>query len=491
MGKNLGKIKRLGTYMIVLIMVFGFVLRLIGAGQSLWLDEAIGALVVRDMSLGQMFTDFFVVDNHPPLYYLLLKFWTQMFGSSEVSLRFPSILFGVATIYLVYLMAVNFLKGRKLGILAALLLATSQFHIYYSQEARMYSMAAFFAALSVYTFMRQTEFENKIKYWIIFSLSITALVATDYMPVFLLPVFFVYSIIAKKGYKWWLKLILSFTPLLVFGIIWFPIFLKQSQGGAWLLNAVPTWRDVAGGADIKQLLLVWIKFSLGRITIVNKTIYYIVIIFSSLPFIASFAKHLKGIKQNVLLNLWFFIPLLLSFVISFLIPAFIYFRFAYVIPAFYLIIASGILKFKNVIIKGVLYVSIFSINILSWTYYIGNTYQQREEWRQAVGFVENKVKPGEAILFSYPEPFAPYRWYEKKGDISFGATDSIYTEFYDSNNEIADVISKSQGIYYFEYLKDISDPFGTVINRLKNSGFQENEKIGNFNGVGYIYYFTK
>lgn len=491
MGKNMGKIKNLGTYMIGLIMIFGFVLRMVAAGQSLWLDEAIGALVVRDLSIKEMFTQFFIVDNHPPLYYLLLKFWTQLFGYSEISLRFPSILFGVATIYLIYLISVNIFKERKLGILAALLLATSQFHIYYSQEARMYSMAAFLAALSVYAFMRLAEFENNFKYWLIFSMSITALIATDYMPVFLLPVFFIYSIIVKKDYKWWLKLVMSFVPLLVCGLFWMPIFLRQLAGGAWLLNTVPTWKDVAGGANIKDLLLVWIKFSLGRITIFNKAFYYIVVILSSLPFIISFVKHLKGMKQNTPVNLWFFIPLILAFGVSFFVPAFIYFRFAYIIPAFYLIIASGILKFKNIIFRGILYVSILVINIFSWTYYIGNPYQQREQWRQAVKFVEDRVKTGETIVFSYPEPFAPYRWYEKIKDISHGATDSIYTEFYDPKNKVADVISKSQGIYYFEYLKDISDPNGLVLQRIRENGYRETQKFGMFSGVGYIYYFTK
>jgi len=108
--------------MIVFILLSGFVLRLIAINQSLWIDEATSALVTR-MSLVDLFGKFLPGDFHPPFYYLLLKFWSNLFGSSEVALRSLSILFGLATIYLVYK-----LGGR----IAALLMATSGLHIYYS-----------------------------------------------------------------------------------------------------------------------------------------------------------------------------------------------------------------------------------------------------------------------------------------------------------------------------------------------------------------------
>ena len=79
-------------------LIFSFLLRIINLNQSLWLDEAIGALVVKDMNFIDIATKFAVADNHPPLYYLMLSLWTSIFGYSEISLRMPSVFFGVGII---------------------------------------------------------------------------------------------------------------------------------------------------------------------------------------------------------------------------------------------------------------------------------------------------------------------------------------------------------------------------------------------------------
>src|SRR3989344_1694944 len=121
--------------MIIVILFTALILRLISLNQSLWLDEATTALVAK-MPLSDLFTKFLPGDFHPPLYYLIINQWTKLFGYSEVSLRFPSILFGVASVFMVYLIGKEFLD-KKVGLIASLFLAMSGLHIYYSQEARM------------------------------------------------------------------------------------------------------------------------------------------------------------------------------------------------------------------------------------------------------------------------------------------------------------------------------------------------------------------
>jgi hypothetical protein len=58
---------------LILILVVALGLRLVAINQSLWLDEAIGANIVKDYSYHAILTDFLHSDNHPPLYYLTLK----------------------------------------------------------------------------------------------------------------------------------------------------------------------------------------------------------------------------------------------------------------------------------------------------------------------------------------------------------------------------------------------------------------------------------
>lgn len=193
--------------MIFIILIIGLVMRFVQINQSLWLDEAIGAIAAKNFSYTHLITDFLKSDNHPPLYYLVLKFWTSVFGYSEISLRLPSILFGLGTIYLTYLIAKTITKSKYIPIVAAFLVSISSFFIYYSQEARMYAMAAFLASLAIYAYIKLLRKSNNY-WWAVFSVSITALIFTDYMPIFLFPVFWIWSIIAKE--KIWVGLISLF-----------------------------------------------------------------------------------------------------------------------------------------------------------------------------------------------------------------------------------------------------------------------------------------
>lgn len=116
---------------IFLVIIIALVLRLISLNQSLWLDEAISANVVKNYSYTDILGKFSPSDFHPPLYYFTLKAWTSVFGFSEISLRFPSIIFSLITIYLVF---------RFFGFYPSLLLSLNPLYLYYSQEARMYSL---------------------------------------------------------------------------------------------------------------------------------------------------------------------------------------------------------------------------------------------------------------------------------------------------------------------------------------------------------------
>jgi uncharacterized membrane protein len=79
-------------------------------------------------------------------YYLLLRFWIVL-GESEMMVRLLSVVFGAATVPLVYLIGKRLFEAR-VGLVAALLMAVNTFHIQYSQEARSYSLLVFLVTLS-------------------------------------------------------------------------------------------------------------------------------------------------------------------------------------------------------------------------------------------------------------------------------------------------------------------------------------------------------
>jgi len=129
-------------------MVLGGFLRVyqIG-GKGLWLDEAF-SVWLGWQPVGEMLSWLVRIDQHPPLYYLLLHFWMAL-GDDPATVRALSAIFGTLTIPVVYLLGRRLADG-KVGLLAALILAVSPFHVRFAQETRMYTLLALNASLALY-----------------------------------------------------------------------------------------------------------------------------------------------------------------------------------------------------------------------------------------------------------------------------------------------------------------------------------------------------
>ena len=119
--------------------------------QGLWLDEAFSVWMGRQ-PVGEMFSWLVCIDQHPPFYYLLLHFWMAL-GDDAFTVRALSALLGTLTIPVIYLLGRRLADGR-VGLLAALILAVSPFHVRFAQEARMYALLTLNASLALYALVR-------------------------------------------------------------------------------------------------------------------------------------------------------------------------------------------------------------------------------------------------------------------------------------------------------------------------------------------------
>jgi mannosyltransferase len=136
----------------VAILAVALLARLWRLGDAnVWWDEALAAWAVRKGLAGV--TLWTASDVHPPLYFWSLWAWVQAFGESEVALRLLSVLFGVLTVAAVYALA-RHLAGRWAGAVAGALVAVSRFHVWWSQETRMYVLAGLLGALSLLYLLR-------------------------------------------------------------------------------------------------------------------------------------------------------------------------------------------------------------------------------------------------------------------------------------------------------------------------------------------------
>jgi len=140
---------------VLALTVLALVLRVVGANGGLWIDEIYSLVDFFRVPLGQMVRAF-PRDNHHPLYSALAHVSITLFGEAPWSIRLPAILFGTATIPLLYGLA-RHLGSRREAFLASALLAVSYHHVWFSQNARGYAMLAFFTVACTWCLLRVLE----------------------------------------------------------------------------------------------------------------------------------------------------------------------------------------------------------------------------------------------------------------------------------------------------------------------------------------------
>ena len=153
---------------VVGLTVLGALLRFTRIGhQGFWFDEGNTALLVG-FSPGKMLGLIPQTESTPPLYYLLAWFWTQVFGHGEAGLRSFSALAGVAVIPVAYGAAAK-LVSRRAGLIVAALAACNPFLIWYSQEARSYSLLVLFSscALLAFAYARADPRPRPLALWVL------------------------------------------------------------------------------------------------------------------------------------------------------------------------------------------------------------------------------------------------------------------------------------------------------------------------------------
>ena len=143
---------------LIALTVLAAALRLPTLGsQSLWLDEALTGRLARG-SLGDLLHRVATEEANPPLFYLLEWVWTRVAGTSEVALRLPSALFGIALVPVAYAIGRR-LGGQRAAVALAALVAVHPLLVYYSQEARGYAAVALACAVGFGCFLDALEGE--------------------------------------------------------------------------------------------------------------------------------------------------------------------------------------------------------------------------------------------------------------------------------------------------------------------------------------------
>jgi mannosyltransferase len=466
--------------MIWVVLAVALFLRIIILNQSLWLDEAINVLAASHYSFWDFLTKYSIGDFHPPGYFALLWVWERIGGTSEVWVRIPSVALGLGAVFITYLLGKE-IFSKKIGLIAALLLAIAPLHVYYSQEARMYSLSAFAATLSFYFFNRLISKGSKVNMLGYITATVLVLYA-DYLVYLIIPVQILFTLIYYRAQL--KRVLISLGVSLLFLTPWLTVFPKQLSVGTGTASTLPGWANVVGGSGVKDLLLVFLKTLFGRISFDNKYIYVLVAGLAGLMYLIAIFKLLKKPDNaSKLLLSWLFIPVALAFVVSFFIPVLAYFRMIFILPAFYLLVAKGISLIYNKWLNTLLLISICLISLSSLLIYYTNPKFQREDWRTAIKEVESRSTTGSVVLFETNGAFSPAEYYSTNTNLLKAGLKKVPAL---NEEDVVDISQKE--VYQFEYLVDVTDPKRFLQAKLNKLGYKETE-ILNYPGVGFVHHF--
>ena len=155
--------------MVVLLCAVALGLRLWRLETDLWLDEILTLTDFLRLPFGEIVATFPSQNQHP-LYSLLGRAAIVVFGESFAAARLPAVLFGVASIWALFLLGRR-VAGTREALLACVLMTFSYHHVWFSQNARGYSGLLFFSTLSTWLWIEATA-RGRARLWVMYAICV-------------------------------------------------------------------------------------------------------------------------------------------------------------------------------------------------------------------------------------------------------------------------------------------------------------------------------
>lgn len=380
--------------------------------SSIWHDEGFSMMLSGRMPLDIWLGS--ARDVHPPLYYLLLHFWMQLFGNSPFSARALSAVLGVITVIIGYKI-VQKISTERAARLAGVFLALAPFLIRYSQEARMYGVLGVFLLLGTWLLLLLVERPKNVWLWTGYILAMVAGLYTHYFAVLVIAAHWLYLVSLEQPRQWKFAQTLWLSPAwwlanLAIGLIyapWLPNFIGQftrGQGIGWIPKT--TIFTFPSG--------VWQFFTYTDARALAGWIYFIL----PLAILAASFYILLGDKEQRhgkrLLVLYTFVPILLTIIVSLQKPIYQDRYLAFAAVGIYMIVAIAIDKSaKN---KRMVFYSLAAVVIIIELIGIRNVYSQASHRMVAIAQeVNSGYAADDVILAGELYVYFDFSYYNRTG----------------------------------------------------------------------------
>jgi len=391
-----------------------FVLRVGGLlAQSLWRDE-VDALRFSTQALPALLEMFRKPGENGPLFFLALRPWLAIGGSGEFALRFPSALAGTLAVPLLYALVHRLTRERSTATIAALLLATAPYAVWYGQEAKMYAALTVLVPLSFYLAMA-ASWKGRWWRWALLYIVTSLSFYTHLLAALALPVQAI-----------WLLILPSLAPslepatarrrrlsaLLYLALLILPyLSLVQWQLPAWLAADQQTGYPFVPLPTILLILLT--AFSRGvlpvteRITLLPMVLALLagIGLWAALPARwARASRRPRWWRWGVigLLLVWLLWPVLGITIISLRRPLFADRYLIWALPAFLALAAMGVVALARIRrpLGGVVLGAVLALNLAAG--WCQAAQPIKSDFRAAAQFVDARRQPGDLLVFQIP-----------------------------------------------------------------------------------------
>ncbi|MBA3724437.1 MAG: glycosyltransferase family 39 protein [Candidatus Levybacteria bacterium] len=400
--------------LLVLSSRFLLPLILIGIGTSIWslfsqsirLDEAQSIWVSsKPIETIIMLT---ASDVHVPLYGMILHFWMQIFGNTIISARILSMIFFLLTLPVLYLF-VKEASNKQIALLCLALFTLSPFIMWYTSEARMYTLFTLVTSLNHLFFLRMIRSDaknGKLGYFASLILGFY----THYFFIFLVATQGLYTIgvfIYRKRDKITQAFVKKTLFVMFMAVLFFLpwVYLLISTGTA--SNTQPLIPPPTSYNIIQTFVNFLFGFQAQGVQAVLVSLWPLSVMTLFFVFTKRKRIPISGIEYIVLAS---FLPIMLVFVISFFRPIFLSRYLIVVTPTLFFLLAWMLTQYSkktaSIIITTVL-VAMLGLMFFQTT---SAATPVRENYQGVTNYLEQQATPRDIIAVSAPFTLYPIEY---------------------------------------------------------------------------------
>jgi 4-amino-4-deoxy-L-arabinose transferase-like glycosyltransferase len=378
------------------MVALAFVARIVALdAQGLWRDE-VDQWRFALQPWGEMLRNFTREGWNGPLYSPLLRVWIGLTGDAAFTMRYFSLLWGVVSVALLYVLVKRWVDERA-ALWSTLLLALSPYMVWYAQEIKMYTWVPMLALLALYALDRACVRPSR-RWWAMVLAATTFAFYSHLLAALLIPVgvlwFWLHPQRHARAWRGGVVTLGFLTVPYLPMLRWIaPLLLAERETGypAYSLGQMATTLFSGWTLGVSQGLSagglpVYTALFLGMMAVVGM---------AALAFRQRFAVLVQ-------LWLWILVPLLLLWLVSLRGSIFTDRYLIWVAPAFYAFAGMGLAALHNFRRWSLLILLLHTLLLNGASLYRQVTIPIKPQFHLATRHIEASRAPDELLLFQIP-----------------------------------------------------------------------------------------